>query len=175
MSDIHGQIKTRLRNIVGTGSGTSAVFPAKVTAVSGNTCEVLVDDNTTLTDVRLLAVINSETSNMLITPKVGSYVLVTDLSGGKLNDLAVLQFSEIEKITINGGTLGGLTNTPKLVEELDKTNDLLEAIINVINSTVPITEPGNGAASALQAALKTAIASKQLGDFSEIEDTKITH
>jgi hypothetical protein len=173
MADIHGQIKTRLRNIVGTGSGISAVFTAQVTAVNSNTCEVLVDDNTMLTDVRLLAVINSETSNMLVTPKVGSYVLITDLSGGKLNDLAVLQFSEIEKITINGGELGGLVKIKELTEKLNALENDLNALKQVFSTWVPVTQDGG-------AALRTAATtwygqSITVTTQQEIEDDKITH
>ena len=86
----------------------------------------------------------------------------------------VEMFSEVESIVIDGGENGGLTITPKLVDELGKTNSLLQAFITVISgATVP--EPGNGSPSALQIALKGAITGKQLGDYSEIENTKIKH
>ena len=55
---------------------------------------------------------------MLLTPKIGSFVLVADLSGGDLSDMAVVMFSEVEKIIINGGNNGGLVKINDLVNQL---------------------------------------------------------
>jgi len=82
--------------------------------------------------------------------------------------------SETELVEFNGGENGGLTNTPELKTQLEKTNAMLQAIITVLSSA-PIPEPGSGSPSALQIALKAAVTGKQLGDFGNIEDTKITH
>ncbi len=81
---------------------------------------------------------------------------------------------ETELMEFNGGSNGGLTNTPELKTQLDKTNELLQAIITVLSGSL-IPEPGNGSPSALQTALKAVITGKTLGDYSQIEDTKITH
>jgi hypothetical protein len=75
---------------------------------------------------------------------------------------------------LNDGSLGGLTKTKVLQTQLNKNNALLSHIIAIINGT-PVTEPGSGAPSALQIALKAAIATDSVGDFSNIENTKITH
>ncbi len=82
--------------------------------------------------------------------------------------------SETELVEFNGGENGGLTNTPELKTQLEKTNETLQAIITVLSGAL-IPEPGSGSPSALQTALKAAITGKQLGDFGDIEDTKITH
>jgi len=109
---------------------------------------------------------------MVITPVSKSSVIVSRI--GNSDEMFVEMFSEVESIVFDGGENGGLTITPKLVEELGKTNSLLQAFITVISgATVP--EPGNGSPSALQIALKGAITGKQLGDYSEIENTKIKH
>lgn len=76
-------------------------------------------------------------------------------------------------ITMNDGGYGGLTKTPTLREELNKTHELLQALITVINGAA-IPEPGGGS-SALQAALKGAITGMQLGVYDDIENGKITH
>ncbi len=81
---------------------------------------------------------------------------------------------EVELLQLNGGENGGLTITPTLVQELNKNNQVLQAILSVLTGT-PITEPGNGSPSALQTALSTALSGKELGDFSKIENEKITH
>lgn len=77
-------------------------------------------------------------------------------------------------IKLLDGTYGGLTKTQELQTQLNKTNDLLTQILNIINGST-VTEPGNGAPSALQAALKVAITGKSLGDYSNIENSHITH
>jgi len=74
---------------------------------------------------------------------------------------------------MNGGGLGGLTKTKELQTQINKLNTLVQHIVTVINGVV-IDEPGSGSASALQAALKTAILSDEVGDFSGIENTNIT-
>ena len=66
---------------------------------------------------------------------------------------------------------------PKAIElktQLNKNNILLAHIMAIINGP-PVTEPGNGAPSALQIALKSAISSDQLGDFSNIENPNVKH
>lgn len=62
--------------------------------------------------------------------------------------------------------LGNTTQT-----ELNKDNSILTALVGIINGT-PIPEPGNGAASALQTALKGAITGKTNADFSKIKSEK---
>jgi len=121
------------------------------------------------------------TKKIAIIPAVNSYVLVGLLNNNK-QARYIVAVSEVDKVVvdsntsiiINGGANGGLCITPKLVEELGKTNDLLQAIVTIISGT-PINEPGNGSQSALQAALSGAISGKALGDFSTIENKNVTH
>jgi len=126
-------------------------------------------------DVRKRAAIGTgddAKKGLVITPVSGSSVIVSRI--GDSDELFVEMFSEVESIVFDGGENGGMTITPKLVQELNKNNELLQAIVTVLSGT-PIPEPGSGSPSALQTALKGAITGKQLGDFSEIENTKIKH
>jgi hypothetical protein len=59
----------------------------------------------------------------------------------------------------------------ELNTQLDTSNELLQALIDIIKGG-PINEPGNGAPSALQLALSNAIATKSLGDYSNIKSTE---
>jgi hypothetical protein len=68
---------------------------------------------------------------------------------------------------INKGT-EPMVKGSELETQLEKNNDLLQAIIDILTGTV-IDEPGSGSPSALQAALKTAIGSKVLGVYSHIK------
>ena len=58
-----------------------------------------------------------------------------------------------------------------LQEESNKDNAVLQAIYNILTGA-PINEAGNGSPSSLQAALKLAIESLQLGDYSNINSDK---
>ena len=108
-----------------------------------------------------------------IKPALESDCLIAILEGQE--SVAFLIYAvEAELMEFNGGDNGGLAITPKLVTELDKTNSLLQSIITVLSGS-PVPEPGNGSPSALQIALKAAITGKQLGDYSDIENDKITH
>ena len=109
-------------------TGKSGCFTAKVKTVNGETCSVELD-GLTLTDVRLRAVVNGENSKILVTPEIGSYVLVSDLAGD-LSQLAVVGCSEVKKIEVdtdkvifNGGSNYGLI---KIKELTDKLNELVK-------------------------------------------------
>lgn len=125
------QIKESIRKIAGQHR-SQLVFTAKVESVDGEKCSVSID-GLTITDVRLRSVINGENSKILITPEQGSYVMVIDLSGGDFSNLAVIGYSQIEKIEVdandkiifNGGSNHGLINIQQLT---DKLNDLVNAI-----------------------------------------------
>jgi hypothetical protein len=110
---------------------------------------------------------------MGVKPKEGTDCLIAILEGDDATAF-MLYANEADLIEFNGGSNGGLAITPTLINELNKTNAILQAIVNIINGA-SIPEPGNGAASALQTALKTAITNKNLGDFSQVENKKITH
>ena len=106
-------------------------------------------------------------------PVVESDCLIAILEGHE--SVAFLMYAnEVELLQFNGGENGGLTITPELVTQLNKTNEMLQAVLGVL-SGAPIPEPGNGSPSALQAALKTAVAGKELGNYNNIENSKITH
>lgn len=75
---------------------------------------------------------------------------------------------------LNGSSFGGIVKAQQLSTELAKNNAILTALLAVI-SGVPIPEPGNGAPSSLQAALAIAAAGKAVGDFSQLENSKVKH
>jgi len=167
------EIRDAIRSICGIDNQGLIFFNAKIVSVDDETCTI-ERNGLEFTDVRLAAVVDGNTKNLLIKPKVGSMVLIADLSEGLMRDLAIIGWSEMDTITINGGENGGLTITPTLVQELNKNNAILTALLGVLTGA-PIPEPGNASPSALQIALKGAVTGKQLGDFSKIEDAKIKH
>lgn len=97
---------------------SSALVLGRVKEVNGATCSVLIDD-LALSDVRLRAVINNQETGMVITPAVGSYVMITDLSNGNKRDWAVLMYSEIDKVEFNSGKNEGLIKIKDLTDKLN--------------------------------------------------------
>jgi hypothetical protein len=79
-----------------------------------------------------------------------------------------------DDIEFNGGENGGLVNWTEAKAQLDFVKQFVDAIKQLAGG-MPIPEPGNGAASAFQAALNGVISSIQVPNFDDLEDTKIKH
>ena len=150
----------------------SALVLAKVKNVDGQTCTVTIDE-LELADVRLRAVVNDEDSGILVTPKVGSFVMITDLSNGDKRDWAVVMYSEVDKVEFNGGQNGGLINIKDLVSHINTIEEDLNNLKTAMSGWTPVAQDGG-------AALKGAISawtgqSITKTKKSDIEDDKITH
>ena len=175
--DALSEIKKSIKQIAGQSSGY--FYTAKVESVDGETCSVTID-TITLNDVRLRAVINGENSKMLVTPAAGSYVLVADLSGGNMTSLAVISFSEIDKITIdcndkiviNGGDNAGLVKIRELENNLNKIKNYLSTLNTAISTGLSGTVGNAGAAAATT--FSTTMSAVVL-NWENMENTKIQH
>jgi hypothetical protein len=173
------------------GSAFIPLIQCTVDSVNENNdtidCTPTAEGEAELLDVSLRANIDETHTGFINYPKVGSIVVV-GLIEPTASSAVVLMCSEIEKtaikingitqkwdsdlIEMNGGQLGGLVKVQPLTEGLNKNNQILGALLTIINGA-PIPEPGNGAPSALQIALKAVFAASQVGDFSQIENPKI--
>lgn len=144
---------------------------AKVVSVdqAEKTCSVDVINGPNIEDVRLQQL--SDDNGFLVVPSIGSLVII---SWTDKTTAFVSMFSQIDSIIYQGGANGGLAITPTLVENLNKNNDILTALLNILTGA-PIPEPGNGSPSALQAALGASLAGLSVGDFSAIENDKFLH
>ncbi len=114
----------------------ATILQGIVKAVNGITCTVTVG-NIDIPGVRLRASELDNSQHLLITPQVGSPVILGSLSGD-LADLVVLQVDHAASITINGGSLGGLINIAQLT---DKLNALVDAF-NAHTHNVTVSHPG---------------------------------
>lgn len=121
-------------------NGGQWLFTAEVMAVNGNTCTVRAG-NTILADVWLTAYGQADNC-LLITPAIGSLVLVADLSGGDKRELHVLQYGAIERVAIGGTQNGGIPIPGKLVEWMNKVASDMQTLSSLL-STTPVA--GNGA------------------------------
>lgn len=131
-------------------------------------------------DVSLTANIKSKDSKFVIYPKVGTTVIISIKDNLKA-EASVSGYSEIDEIRANcesflhnKGENGGLIKIEKLITELEKLNSFNSAFKTILNGT-PIPEPGNGAPSAFQAALKLSNGSIANPNYSQIENEKVKH
>ena len=191
--EIYSDIKKKI--VAMSGKKLPLLLTAKVESVDGETCTVSIG-MLKLTDVRLRSVVNGESSQILITPKIGSYVTVADLSG-ELRALEVIGWSEIDKIeigtetdicvncngdtsidcsgtiTINGGDNHGMAKVEAVAEKLSALEKDLNNLKQSIATWIPVAYDGG-------ASLKAATASWAAQTFvtttyQDIENTKITH
>ena len=113
-----------LAQLVQTAAGKASLtlMQGIVRRVDGALCDVELG-NITVPDVRLRASEAAEAGQLLITPAIGSAVIVGSLSGD-LTQLVVLAIDRAESIVINGGKLGGLISIEPLTQKL---NELVQA------------------------------------------------
>lgn len=145
------KIRGSIRAIASTGKGYG-IYLAEVLEVSDQTCKVRVE-GVTLSDVKLRATIDtSHSSQLLITPKKGSLILMADLSGGRLDNLAVFAFSEIEKVELNApkivfnsGKNDGMVKVNPLVKRLNAIEKDINSLKKVFSTWSPVLKDGGGA------------------------------
>ena len=161
MDDIH-KIKDCFRELAGGAPIETEV--AKVLSVDGAVCKVSrVRDGMVIDRVRLNAISTAD-KGIVVTPKTGTYVLVSRL--GEVNWFVTL-CGEVEKISIdaeadiviNGGGYGGLIKIEDLVDELNR-------LVQTFNSHTHVVPNGtSNAPSTLASSFST----------STLENTKIRH
>lgn len=135
------------------------------------TCVVTLLDETEVPDVRLKAAVDNVKDGLVQIPEVGSSVLVA-LIGNKAENRFVILYSNVVKVVFYGGENGGLVNWPALKEELDKTNEVVAALVNSLTGWTPV--PNDGGA-ALQIYANTQLTGKAVGDYANKEDENVTH
>lgn len=163
--DTYGEIKRKLRNIA---AGKALIYEGEVKSVSGSTCTVDIG-GVELADVRLTA-LPGET-DILITPKVGSHVVLADLEGGTLRELVIVKYGEVEKIQLNGGNNDGLVKINELTNKLNALVQAFNSHTHTVSGTCTVADvPGTIAGTALAT-------SGQASQFnaSDYKDDKITH
>jgi hypothetical protein len=173
--DIYTRIRKQLQNLCQQGQSSFGLFLAEVVSVEQDTtCTVRLNPSLTLSDVQLRAVVNQETTGILIKPAVGSYVLVADLSGGQYTRLAVVMYSEIDRIEINGGENNGLV---KIQELTDKLNALVDWCKGHTHGGVITAVSGGSGAPAVGTPGNTGkpTSNPDRFDKADYEDDKITH
>lgn len=160
-------IAEQIQTIAQRGAGDKRLRLATVIGVSGNTCDVrTIETDAEIGDVRLQA---DSSNGVLIVPVIGSVVIVAPLYDA---EFIVLMYSAVDSIKMLDGSYGGIVKAPELKTQLDKTNEMVNAIANALTTWTVV--PNDGGA-ALKAAAAAALAGKEVGDYSNIENENITH
>lgn len=142
------EIKEVIKSIAGV-PGMMFVM-GKVESVGDETCSVKIADRLVINDVRLNASADGNADNILIKPKVGSMVMMADLSGGELRSLVVISFSALDTMTvmfdgevvINGGENEGLVKVVELTKKLNAIEDKINALEDALKNWTPMPYDG---------------------------------
>ena len=152
-------------------------------------CDITIDDDLTLNNCRLNAIIDSYSNKLLIVPKDNSMVAFIAI-GGKLTEPLVVACSEIEKILLtigeidiliedgkiemNGGNLGGLIKLQQLESNLNKLKKYVEDLATMASTAMAPMAALDGGASVTTFNTNWG-ATNAAFSFEDMEDTKITH
>ncbi len=124
------EIKKLLREIV--GANPNLPVSGVVVGVDGDVCEVQLKSGLKLTDVKLKATSNEADSYVLVTPKVGSQVLMLSHSGD-LNNMTVIKVDDVEKIEFKQNDLVVLIDgSDKKVSIKNDQCNLVEALSDLV-------------------------------------------
>ncbi|HRS19363.1 MAG TPA: hypothetical protein P5243_07655 [Bacteroidales bacterium] len=152
------------------------LFVAEVVDIQTDTCSIQYN-TLKLTNVRLCAIKDGNKSKLIVRPKVGSDVLVFDMSGGDLTDLLVLQVTDVEDIQTDKGSNGGLIQIEKLTDKINEVVDSLNDLIEAFNGHTHATATVIGQVTVSGTATKIAIPSIKASKLksSDYENPKIKH
>ncbi|MCF0184088.1 MAG: hypothetical protein HUK01_07120 [Bacteroidaceae bacterium] len=181
-------IKELIRQLAQHGTSQS-VFVGKVTAVDrqARTCDVEpIDEDAPVPAVNLQA--NQESGlGVVMTPRVGSYVVVAML-GGYASGVVVLT-EDIERldvkigqktvavsedgIVMNGGDMGGMVKIQELTQKLNNLENDINTLKDAMTGWVPVPQDGGAALkSAVSAWSGGRLTPSQRGDY---EDENVKH
>lgn len=178
-------IRKLMCEIVGTDRQRISFRLMEVESVNGNLCDAKIGD-LVIPNIRLSSTLDGTDKGIIITPAIGSVILVADLSNGELRELAVMGYSEVESVKINigdsqlnitdnlielnGGSNNGLVKIAELVKKLNNLENDINALKKAFSGWTPVYEAG----------LKTATTSWATQSLTatlqfDLEDTTITH
>ena len=169
--DKYAKVREALLKIIQDSGIRSQLWQAEVVSIEGDTCTVLVG-NLELSDVRLKAIVGETDGTLLVTPAVGSVVLVGSLTGD-FKDLAVLQVDKFTELRFDGDAFGGMVKATELVKRLNALENDINTLKNVFAAWVSVPQDGG---AALKAATATwAGQTLEVSQQNALENTKIVH
>lgn len=162
-----------LRGLQALGAGNEKTFFATVEKnyPDKDYIDVRCLSGTLYTEVRKRAAIGESDKGILITPAVGSSVIVSRI--GESDELFVEMFSEVDTIQYNGGKNEGLVKVVELTAKLNSLENDLNNLKTVFTSWV--IAPSDGGAALKTAAATWAGQKLTKTNKTEIQNEKITH
>lgn len=143
--DLPAEIKKALIELI--GANPNLPITATIVSVENDTCTIKLLSELVLSDVRLKATISDDTDTLLITPKVGSEVMVMSQTG-KLSGLVVIKIDSVETIEYKKGdfefVLDGTTGKVNLKKAGANFGSLINSLIDTISAAQLITPSGPG-------------------------------
>jgi len=100
--DTPAQIKSLLKDII--GANPNLPITGIVQSIQGQSCTVKLISGLDISDVKLKATIDEQSDFILVTPKIGSSVLMLS-SSGDLTNMTVIKADQFDKIEICQGGL----------------------------------------------------------------------
>ncbi|MAX24335.1 MAG: hypothetical protein CMJ19_07510 [Phycisphaeraceae bacterium] len=148
----------------------SESYKAEVVSVDkeSNTC--MVKDVRTGTERKAKLTTIEEVKNVqfVIYPAVGSLVTCGSLYNNQAQAF-VQQIHEVDEIIWRDGSEGGMIKPATFLNELDKTNKAVQAMLDMFNTWAPVSGDGGGA---LKTLATNNLGDEETGDFSEVQDDK---
>ena len=187
--DKSSKIAELLRSIAGTDRQRAAFLTMEVSSVNGDMCSAKLGDFE-IPDIRLSVIKDGSNKGLLVTPAVGSIVLVADLSGGEMRELAVVCYTDIDSvdlkikgadvhieedsIELNSGNNGGIVKIAPLKTNLQSLQSYIENLQTLTATALaPLAALDGGASvTAYNTAWQAAKAAMQQQDM---EDKNVTH
>lgn len=169
----YGRINEAIRRMA-RQDGRDVLFEAEVAEVQDMTVSVEYL-GVRLDGVRLSAGGSGSADTVVCRPRVGSMVLVADVSEGEKRDLVVLLEEETEEVIINGGELGGLVKIEELRKSLDSLKGFCEDLRDAVKQGLSAVGAGTAANGTLGAeAFDGAMAGKGI-KIEDMEDVRVRH
>ena len=164
--DAYRELQERLKKL---GGRTLSLYQGVVESVEGSTCTVTID-GLAIPDIRLRATTTNDDMELLITPAVGSVVIVGSLTG-EFDQLVILSIDRADQIILNGGHRGGLV----LVHELTQRVNTLERELNDLKESLLawIPTPQDGGLSLKTKLTPWAVRKLVLTQVRDLENPKI--
>ena len=134
---------------------------------SGIDIDIRSDDNSSNINLRVKGVMNLISEGVINLKSIdGELNIISDKNINIQSDREIVLSSD--KLLVHGAN-ESMVKGDTLKNELDKTNSVVQAIINVFNKWVPVSMDGG---SALKVAMKIGLTGKSLGNYEKIKSEK---
>lgn len=161
-----------LQGLAQSGRG-QIFFTANVKSIEGNTCTIEIDENFSVSDVRLKPTTDQLPDDIILTPAIGSSVLVGSLSGD-FSNLFILQADTISEAVVKIGAISLKIDKNGIVAN-DGNNDGVVNIGELMAWQKNVAADMAKIATGLAAVPYTFVPATQAPVRAKLEDTKLKH